>query len=77
MNEIKRIPNYKTIKQFAETHPAFSQGSLRDLIFRADYNGLTAFGAIHRVGAKILIDEAKFFAWVETNPSTKGGRYAG
>lgn len=67
-----KIPNYKTIRQFSETYPAFTQGSLRDLVFHADYNGLTTIGAIRRVGAKILIDVDKFFEWVNTNPKTKG-----
>lgn len=68
-----RYPNYKTVRQFAEAYPAFSLGSLRDLIFFADINGLSNFNAIRRVGKKILINEDNFFKWVDTNPRTKGG----
>ena len=72
----RTVPNYKTVRQFAETYPAFSQGALRDLVFYADFNGLNNFDVIRRVGAKILINEDNFFKWVDTNPRTKGGRYA-
>ena len=65
-------PNYLTVPQFASKHVAFPQGSLRDLVFHAEYNGLNAMGVIHRVGAKILIDEQRFFDWVATNPSSTG-----
>lgn len=67
------VPNFKTIRQFAESYPAFTQGSLRDLVFYADYNGLNQFDVIRRVGAKILINVDNFFRWVDTNPSSKGG----
>lgn len=35
------------------------------LIFNEHQNGLAKAGAIVRVGRKVLIDEAKFFAWIE------------
>ena len=63
-----------TVRQFAEKHPAFQQGSLRNLIFLAESrntskgkiegNGLAA--ALVRVGRKVLIDEAKFFNWIDS-----------
>ena len=62
-----------TVRQFAEKHPAFQQGSLRNLIFLAesrntskgkiDGNGLDV--ALVRIGRKLLIDEAKFFNWID------------
>lgn len=62
-----------TVKQFADKHPAFSQGSLRNLIFLASPrpasngkipgNGLDM--ALVRIGRKLLIDEKMFFEWVE------------
>lgn len=66
------VPRYLTVPQFAKKHPAFPVGSLRDLIFYAPFNGLNDMEVIHRVGAKILIDEIKFFEWVATNPSSTG-----
>ena len=67
------VKNYLTVKQFAEKYPAFSVGSLRDLIFHAPFNGMNEHKVICRVGAKILINEDNFFTWVESNPSAKGG----
>jgi len=38
-------------------------GGLRHLVFHKDSNG---FGAcVKKIGRRILIDEAQFFAWVE------------
>ena len=64
---------FLTVRQFAEKHLAFPQGSLRSLIFHAsprhssqgqiDGNGLDA--ALIRIGRKVLINEARFFQWVE------------
>ena len=66
-------PVLLTVRQFAEKHPAFSQGALRNLIFLAGSrlssqgriagNGLD--DALVRVGRKVLIDEAKFFNWID------------
>ena len=52
-----------TVRQHAEKFPAFSQASLRNLIFNAKTNGIDA--ALIRVGRKILIDEAAFFSWLD------------
>jgi hypothetical protein len=60
-----KAPIYSTIAQFPTKHPAFTKGGLRHQIFNADKNGLSASGAIVRMGRKILIDETKFFAWIE------------
>lgn len=50
-------------------HPWPSVPALRFLIFNATKNGLTA--AVRRVGRRVLIDEAAFFAWVAAQ---NGGR---
>lgn len=70
----------KTINQFSETNPAFTPGALRALIFKANPrvthegevpgNGLIECGAIIRLGRRVLIDEAKFFTWVEQQQPT-------
>ena len=62
-----------TVRQFSEKHPAFSQGSLRNLIHLSSErysstgeipgNGLGM--ALVRIGRKLLLDEAKFFQWIE------------
>jgi hypothetical protein len=57
---------YSTVKQFCQKYPAFTKGGLRFLIFHEHTNGLAKSGAIVRIGRKVLIDEAKFFAWIES-----------
>ncbi len=57
---------YLTVIQFIEKHTAFTTGGIRALIFNEHTNGLAKAGAIVRIGRKVLIDEAKFFAWVES-----------
>ena len=63
------IPTLSTVKQFSNKHPAFPEGGLRHRIFYADSNGLNESGAIVRNGRRVLIDEEKFFAWLEAQTS--------
>lgn len=56
---------YFTVQQFTAKHQAFTVGGIRGLIFNEDKNGLAKSGAIVRIGRKVLIDEAKFFEWVQ------------
>jgi len=60
-------PNFFTVRQFAERHPAFPEGGLRHRIFHADSNGLAKSRAIVRNGRRILIDEERFFDWVRAS----------
>jgi hypothetical protein len=39
---------------------------LRAWIFNEKTNGLAENGAIVRIGKKLLINESKFFAWIES-----------
>lgn len=67
------------VRQFSDKHPAFPQGSLRNLIFLAETrktskgiikgNGLDV--ALVRIGRKLLIDEAKFFQWIDAQQGEK------
>ena len=59
-------PTLSTVQQFCEKHPFISQGGLRFQIFNADNNGLSSFGAIVRMGRKVLIDEFRYFEWVDS-----------
>ena len=69
-------PTLYTVEQFAEKETAFTEPSLRNLIFKAEPrqcskgeipgNGLIECGAIVRVGRKVLIDETRFLEWVRT-----------
>lgn len=75
-------PRLFSIKQFALAYPAFTESSLRNLIFKADTrlssrgeikgNGLSESGAIIRIGRRILIDDVAFFAWVRGNATATG-----
>ena len=56
---------YYTVKQMSMRHPAFSESSLRWLIFNESSNGLHP--AIKRVGRKVLVNELKFLRWIEDN----------
>lgn len=60
-----KAPIYSTVAQFPIKYPAFTKGGLRFQIFHEETNGLKASGAIVRMGRKILIDEQKYFAWIE------------
>lgn len=63
-----------TVQQFCTKHPAWTPGAVRNLIFHAQPrhssrgpipgNGLAQ--AIVRLGRKVLIDEQRFFAWLDS-----------
>lgn len=55
---------YLTPKQLPQKHPAFTESSIRYLIFNAETNGFKS--CLKRIGRKILIDEAKFLQWIES-----------
>jgi hypothetical protein len=57
---------YLTINQFTAKHTAFTLGGMRSLVFQEHQNGLAESGAIVRIGRKVLVDENKFFAWIES-----------
>ena len=57
------MTKYSTVKQMAEKHPAFSESSLSYHIFHAAKNGFDK--VIKRVGRKILINEQRFFEWLD------------
>jgi hypothetical protein len=59
-----------TVEQFSAKEPAFSQSSVRWLIFNSKGNGLEASGALVRLGRRVLIDREKFFAWVQSRQRT-------
>ncbi len=76
---IPQLPTLLTVRQFSDKHPAFPQGSLRNLIFLSE-NRKTSKGtiigngldiALIRIGKKLLIDEIKFFKWVDAQQEVK------
>ncbi len=59
------IPNLLTKKQFIEKHSAFTKGGLDAQLFNRKKNGLDS--AIIQNGRRILINEEKFFQWLESH----------
>ena len=70
-----------TVRHFTQRNPAFTAAALRNLIFKADErestkgkipgNGLIQAGAIVRLGRKVLVDEARFFDWLEAQQGAR------
>ena len=58
--------SYLTVNQLCDKHKAFKIGGVRAQLFNADKNGLKESGAIIRSGRKILINEQKWFSWLES-----------
>ena len=56
--------NLVTVKQLSVSSPAFSEASLRWMIFCAEQNGLAR--ALVKVGRRVLIDVAEFERWLES-----------
>jgi len=56
-------PTLLTVKQFCANHPAFTQGSVRSLIFNREQNGFKR--AVLKVGRRVLIDVDEFFRCID------------
>lgn len=64
--------NLFSVKAFAERHPlAYTEASIRWLIFNEKHNGLAAAGAILRQGRRVLIDEDRWFAHLDAHNGVK------
>jgi hypothetical protein len=65
MAALSDTPNYKTVKQFTESQPAFTPGGMRSAIF---YKGdeLERAGAVARLGRRVLINEPVFLQFVQS-----------
>lgn len=56
------VQSLRSLKQLAAECPAFTEDSLRWLVFNAPTNGLAP--ALVRIGARVLIDRDAFQQWV-------------
>ncbi len=64
-----------TVRLFSDKHTAFPQGGLRNLIFCSKPretsrgtipgNGMAEAGVLVRLGRRLLIDEERFFKWLD------------
>jgi hypothetical protein len=59
-----------TVRQLAAKHPAFSEPSLRWLIFNRSRNGFDA--CVIRIGRRVLVDEAAFLGWLVSRREAAG-----
>jgi hypothetical protein len=64
---------YSTVNQFCDKYPAFTKGGVRAVIFNENTNGLAKSGAIVRLGRKVLINETRWFSWIESQNKVNGG----
>ena len=55
-----------TVKQFCKKHRFIKPGGIRYQIFNRAENGLGKSGAIVRIGRKVIINEEKYFKWIES-----------
>jgi hypothetical protein len=55
--------NLMTVRQFCAAHPAFTEGSVRWLLFNRESNGLSV--ALVKKGRRLWIDVDAFFDWLE------------
>ena len=72
-----------SVRQFSERNPVFSQASIRHLIYCSDErdrskgklpgNGLKEAGAILKCGRRIVLDEGRFFAWLDQRNGVQQG----
>lgn len=58
------MQNFVTVRQLSAKYPAFPEGGLRFWIFHAEKNGFAK--CLRRVGRKVLVEEAAFLAWVDS-----------
>lgn len=55
--------NLRTVKQIADANPAFTEASLRWMIYRSEETGLDE--VLVRVGRRVLFGMDKFNEWLE------------
>jgi len=65
-------PTMVSVKQFMDRHACFTLAWLRQMLFHREANGLA--DAVVQCGRKIVIDEAKFFAWLEARQGRGAAR---
>lgn len=64
------VPTLLTVNQFNQKHPAFPIGGLRDRIFHAENNGMNKAKVIVRNGRRVLLNEERFFEWLEVQDNS-------
>ena len=60
---------FLTVPNTAKKYPAFTEGSLRWLLFNREHNGFDR--CVVRVGRRVLIDETELVAWLRDQREAK------
>lgn len=60
------MTTFVSVNQLAQRQPALSVHAIRHILFNKEKNGLDKSGAVCRIGKKVLIDESKFIAWIQS-----------
>ncbi len=63
------LEDLRSIHQFAEENPAFTESAVRWQIFNAKNNGLEESGAIVRIRRRVYLDTKKYTKWIENQQS--------
>lgn len=61
---------FPTVIELAHKYPAFTEPSLRWLLFNREHNGFNS--CVVRIGRRVLIDEAEFVAWLKSQREARG-----
>lgn len=61
--EKARNDEYLTVTQLAQRYPAFSEASLRWLIFNAEHNGFNR--VVRKIGRKVILNLQEFKNFIE------------
>lgn len=61
--------HYFTVKQLPIHYPAFTENSIRWLIFHEKTNGF--YRCVRRIGRKVLIDANEFESWIARQGGAK------
>ena len=69
---VTNLPTFLTVKQFAQQQPALGAGGVRFDLHNRQINGLAQSGAVIMRGRRVLIDGARYIAWME-NQSAEAG----
>ena len=63
VNEDFRTEDLRTVPQFCDANPIFTQPAMRWLIFNAKENGLEEAGAIVRIRNRVYLHPRRFSRW--------------
>ena len=61
---------FLTVPNAAKKYPAFTEASLRWLLFNREHNGFNR--CVVRVGRRVLIDDSELVAWLRDQREAKG-----